>query len=406
MKRHPRALLGVAFVVSSCAQPSKIDIAERYVSDVRELNLVPVYPPSDNYQIGDVYLVLKVSKAKTDRSPYGPKDSEEIRIGYMDVVRRQAERSLRERINLADTKFTSTGDLLVAQDDVPLGQLNPIGDKGSALPLPSVAFPSVSGDAGSTYGLAPLGGLFGLRLAGGARTTVTLDFKDVRLLSAPKIAVSKPIADAFATRPFSGECKSALNLIWDRFRDKIDGASGTTTAKPMIEMEYKVITQTYLTRQIDYSYTGSSVTALSNEIAAKGTQTAAYAPTVIIGTATDGAASALTTALSGVQAQKTSGFSGGTFDRRGITLQRKFQRPVAIAYEGLTYGICRETNGKTGLCETAQSIVEPIQYSPDALTTLASLCDKPTVTTPKNPPPKDKTISGQRARSPSNLSNQ
>lgn len=388
-KRYHFLCAATALICAGCTPAGKSDVQRQYVTDVRSLDITPVYPPSEAFQLGDVFLVLRMHRDPSAPPAVDQSESEEIKIANLPLLREYAERALQGRIAFSDTAVAagSTG-ASVTQNDLVLGQVDSIGNRGQAIALPSVAFPKVSADAGSVYGWAPARGFLGLNFSGSQRTTVTLDFKDVRTIAAPKISVAGPIGASLGRRETQQSCEAAVRLMVDRLTEKLAGKTSGSSQPIGIDIEYKVITQLFLTRQIDYTYSSKAIFAAAQESLAKGaTGTANYGPTVVVGTGTT--AADLNSTLAALQKQNTSGATLGTFDERGITLNRTFQKPVAVGYDALSYKFCQVRDGDTASpgagCAAGLKPISNVQLS---VALSAKWCANPLEIYPSSPSPR------------------
>ena len=313
--------IGAAFLgllsLSACSLP-KDSVEQQYDAEVRKLDLIPVYPPREDFQVGDVY--LEIARKLKPGEIAGPLDSEEIRVGNIAEVFSDAQKNLNGRVSFSDTTVTGTA-LDIKQLDLPKGRLELSAGAATNVPLPAVAFPSISADAGTNFGWANVGPAFLGGLFSSNRTTVTVDFGDVRSYAASKFRVAADLSGQIEKmmppkRP--EECRRAVKLLFERFQDKRRRA-GDDPSKPIdVVLDYKVVTLDYLTREINFSYQNASILALAKQSAAvAGTGGASYGPTVVVGTTTttDAAATA-TSALTALQKQNVSGLDAAFFDAR------------------------------------------------------------------------------------------
>ncbi|MEM6466152.1 MAG: hypothetical protein AAF679_06570 [Pseudomonadota bacterium] len=221
--------------------------------------------------------------------------------------------------------------------------------------LPVVAFPSIEGSTA----LAAASGFTGLQTAfglGGRRDTrVRLDFVGVRSLGMPRVAASD-FNDEILARTLTRlpEAVNALQREVVLGGRRVEGGVGFQAAGgPTRCVSLTMITQLYLTREIDYTYFDARVLAASlRETRAlpvpgeegDGPSDVAPAPTVVnvFGVDEDGRISFSAEELEKLQEGLTEG-EGDAAGRAAalqaaaagqVTFTRRFQRPVVIGWDG------------------------------------------------------------------------
>jgi hypothetical protein len=344
-------------VLFSCTRVADEPISRAYGEAVRELGIYPVFPPREEFQIGDVYFW---SQSRSD-----PSDTISVYVTSLDWLRHEADRFLRSRVVFESSTDTNTAATALPHRDFPNAEgriqtRGEVADENLLSSLPITALPRVSADAGFTNGIGIIGLLASLGLTGGARTTVTLDFNDVRTYWVPKLEVQ---ARVIAATPLIlennfdaavGELTRALRLR--------GGASSDPCGTDRI-CGMSAITRVYLTRQIEYTYRNGSIVAAALRQAETLPSTGVavrpqLAPTVTVNVATgeDGMINgsstqkqfeALQTQLASLSASTDRGQSlrFEAWDARGITFSEIYQRPVAVAWDGIEICIGETAEG-------------------------------------------------------------
>src|SRR3569832_1877969 len=104
-----------ALVLVSCSSFDG-DLSRKYTEAARKLGITPVYPPREEFQIGDVYLVSSI--------PGDPDSAVSVWLGTMDNFRGRANSFLQSRVAFQTTgvagasSATASAQPLLAQDDM------------------------------------------------------------------------------------------------------------------------------------------------------------------------------------------------------------------------------------------------------------------------------------------------
>jgi hypothetical protein len=338
-------------VLGSCSTVVDEPVSRAYGEAVRDLGIFPVFPPREEFQVGDIYMW---SQSLSD-----PSDTISVYITSLDWVRHEASNFLRSRVVFQNSAHNNTTARPLEQVDLPgtPGRITTRGEIDDATllsSLPITALPRVSADAGYTTGLGIVGILASLGLAGSARTTVTLDFNDVRSYWVPNTQVRGRLQTdaALAIGPYFEAGQIELR--------RLVGATGRADPSPCSGQRrcgVSVITRVYLTREIDYTYRNGSIVAAglrrADAVNAEGAAPRPpAAPSVVVNVATgsdgtvDGAqtqaqVNALRQQIDALSASNDRGASlrFEAWDARGITFSQLYQRPVAVAWDGIELNI-------------------------------------------------------------------
>ena len=338
-------------VLFGCGPAGEEPVAEAYGDAVRELGIFPVFPPREEFQVGDIYFW---SQSKSD-----PSDTISVYIDTLDWVRQDASHFMLSRIVFTETDIDpaaqdageaadlySEAGLLSRRQDL-------TGDDRAVLTsLPIAAFPSITADAGFAGGLSISQLLAGVGLGGGGRTQLTLNFNDVRTYWVPKSRISNRVAEVLPLL-VGGKREFAVAEARRSLLTRHDGISADPCGDGR-HCGFSVITRVYLTRRIDYTYRNASIVAAglrraeaqAGQLAQQG-QAPQAPPSVVVSvaTGTDGSLDTTQTQqqLATLQQQVNSlaenqsqgqGLSFSSWDALGITFSRNFQRPVAVGWDG------------------------------------------------------------------------
>jgi hypothetical protein len=320
--------------LSGCTAGSGDDLAREYQQKTRELGLFPVYPPREEFQIGDVYY--------WSRSSTNPNDVETVWVHSMPWMRQEAEAFLNTRI-----VFSPLAAKDALQADIIGGRLRVRGEV-STDSLPISAFPEITADAGFVAG-AGIGRIFrALGLSGGNRTTVSLNFNDVRTYWVPNALVATRVRAELAPIAIATTEQAMIDV--QRLLN-IRRSTPTAACSAVRACGFTVVTRVYLTRNITYTYRSAAILQAAATRFSEGTQqgtTAAQPPTVNVtlngvGAGTSAELQAELTALQGQVTSLARSQAPGeqiafqSWDATGLKFSQTFQRPVAIGWDGFDY---------------------------------------------------------------------
>ncbi len=340
-------LIGALMSCTALPQGKGNDLIRDYLENAREIGLLPIYPPSEEFQVGDVYFA---SYAKGD--PNDLDKSAFVYIGTLQSLRVAANNYLSSRIVYNDTTVPQ-GNKPAIQADFDSGTVALNNSARTSLPL--ITYPSATGSAGSAVGLGGFG--FGSSVSFGFAQTesVSVNFNDTRAYGLPIGGVPLDL-DQLGSEFVHKLCRK-VGLSYNRASLILQDKEAIQKTEEMCDPNHRVcrfeaVTRTIRTRQIDYVYTGGSVASLA-AAAARGEvadpKTTLAVPgninlDVTIGPEEANAANltGLITALNnstGAQAGSTpvNGLNFVGFQGNALRFQRHLQKPVAIAYEAFTY---------------------------------------------------------------------
>ncbi|WP_420408580.1 hypothetical protein [Hoeflea sp.] len=332
--------------ISSCSVNEQENISAEFGKAARKLGLFPVYPPREEFQIGDVYM--------WSQSVKDPNDTVSVYLDTIHSLASAADEFMKSRIVFTDTQFES-GTRKKISTDIPgqsssLKTRRDLADGDLAKTLPIAAFPSVTTDAGFSAGFGLNRVLFAVGLAGGERTTVTLNFNDVRTYWVPAAHAYADIHQRHIGSVMANY--SAVGRLRLNRQVALTRGANTDPCRAGRRCGVTVVTRVYLTRQITYTYRNNRIIAAAlrhaqtgGDPAAGSTQTvSSLAVTLdddnqIDSTALSTQIAAVREQVKELSASTTNGesFQFEAWNARGVTFSSTYQRPVAIGWDGLDY---------------------------------------------------------------------
>lgn len=338
------SLISLSLLLSACSALTPTgQLSLEYAKAARQIGITPVYPPREEFQVGDVFLV---SVERDD-----PNNSASVWLDSLPSLRQAAEKFLRTRVVFEDTgvlnaEASSTSGK--AQVDLFSPEISTRGSE-RVLSLPVAAFPSIVTQAGSTESTGLVGAMAALGFGSSDQTTVTLDFNDVRSYGEPQVLAADYQADAALI------AKRRAELGAEEMADKVATIEYNQGRKSHDRcLELAVVTRVYLTREIDYTYRDRAILAAGLKFSQEQGKLsqAPTPPTInvqIQSSATNAkpsdidsdladAAEKMRVAVASATNQTGEGgaFSFTSWNARGLTFKQVYPRPVAIGWEGMT----------------------------------------------------------------------
>lgn len=347
-------------VLPACSKQSDISIKQAYGEAVNELGIFPVFPPREEFQVGDIYY--------WSQSTSDPSDTVSVYLTSLPWVRTEANRFLRDRVVFSGTEpegssprqrdFINNGRYVETRGEITQS------DELSSLSL--TALPRVSVDTGFSSGIGIVNILNSIGLTDGGRTRLTLEFDDVRTYWVPNVELMPRIqtAAAVAIAPLIPAAEIELN----RLVSVRTNSSNEATAPNQRRKGFSVITRVYLTRKIDYTYVNGRISSAGLRRADSilraeqqpGRTPGVQGALVGSGLTSDGDANegpavdderleqqvrALTTRVDNLASSTTRGQSLEfySWNARGITFRQTYQRPVAVAWDGVEFSVQRNS---------------------------------------------------------------
>lgn len=249
--------LAIILAVASCS-PHKSDVRQEYSDTTLKLGITPVYPPSEEVQVGDVY-ALSIGK--------GANDILKVWIGEDTRAPKLANEYLQSRTAFNATTYGKAKD----DTDQPYAQIDFDGEAParridqSIKTLPVSGFPTVIADSASvlTAGQASFWGALGLSF--GTESFVRLDFGDVRSHGFPKLFFAQKYGDTFRDHTWATFLGTTSDNKSNSFPELVDSALRTETKRAEAAgddvtawedrcLAIMTVTQVYLTRRIKYTF--------------------------------------------------------------------------------------------------------------------------------------------------------
>lgn len=337
----PLAVLSASLM--ACSPNINGNILNNYFDTVRKLGMTPVYPPREELQVGDVFFTSWNPEKENDRS-----SQTSVWITNLSSVRDAANSYLRTRINYANTVTASTPKA-PQQTDFSSGSVATNAQERVTLPI--VSFPSVSGSATTAGSFGALGFIRSFGLGFGSSASMSINFTDTR-------AFGIPYGGTLLGQAFDEEFG---RIPCDKIYTAVEGALFSQsltleTRGPLCKKPRKctvdIVTNTYLTRKIEYSYSSAKIAQLAasslNGTPRKAPENTLAIPgnvsvDITVGEDADGSdLQGLISALQGNTSAAGGANEAASFNFVGIQgnslkFDRVYQKPIAVAYEAVNY---------------------------------------------------------------------
>lgn len=318
------------------------------------LTLTPVYPPSEDYQVGDVYGVGEF--CKDDPAAKNPANvvPRAVRLGTAASVYGRIANTYRKRLTFDETGRDASKEI---KPTLPLGP-TPAEDPARVTPTPILAFPEfeiAQGKLAEFAGTTGVG-LFGVLFGGSSKSDVSLAVK-------VKAAETYGIDGIDAMAALTDFCKTPRHGIM---------ACSERTVGQLLEARYgrqycgtyvTIVSRVYMTRHLQYNYSFASAQAFQIALAQRsadanitkarqdalvqllndtpsGTPAPEAGTDASATTVRDRVALALAAGVSKDLAKLaaidgTAGtFSFSSYDNQSVSLDQSFARPIVFAYSG------------------------------------------------------------------------
>lgn len=323
-------------LLATCSDVTAEKIRKKYTNQVRLLDIVPVYPPREDVQVGDL------------RLEYAYPDDDDGRVfedlDRIPAVIRLAEQKLADRTLFDDTTFEKDGKIAPTSSGISLGTTGrvPTRLQSGRYPLPLVALPKVTVRATNSFNAGLLTPLQALGLLVGNSSDVTLDFNDTRVFGVTRTQASQVGKSAICNFLKSPLFKVVIADLETRATayDNANNIPEKERAKRVWRMN--VVTKVYLTRQISYTYNNAQIRAAALQALKDGKAPAGTVPVPqvinITGSVTADAVPsfASTPAATSLPANSV---SFGSLTSLGVSINRSFERPVVVGYEGANINV-------------------------------------------------------------------
>lgn len=393
MPSHLRAiaiLLPVALAAAGCGSFGDGYVAKNWQNNMRELGVYPIFPPREDFFVGDVYLSAPGFGCQTGFLQIGQ------HIGYVNLSNEiVAHQKLRP-----DLPITGTGQSAylnwafgTTQTGAPPPVTQPSSSSG-ALTLPTsvnrlrlVAFPdfaSASYKGGNLSALIPteIPILAGLGITGENIETVVFRVPLAESIGLPAPVAFNEVAKTDAIKSIFKDETSLQRYLPSEPCDPALSRQRTAARAENSKAVVTVVSEVYYARALDISISlkskfGADIKAalsdanasavLQKLIDANRSALAASPPAAVVpagpnGSIADIAAEARAQAARN-SAVSTPGVSVGIVraDSGGITMRRTFERPIAIGFRGVFVDI--KNYGTNSLDTATRATVPPTNYT-------------------------------------------
>jgi hypothetical protein len=327
--------------LSVAHDPESEDVASAWNESIQRLGLMPLYPPTEDFYVGDVWAVIV--KEDGDKATLESQRStlvgKSVRIGYIDLRSEMKSARLRQPL-FAETVERETGKSFRKLD--PFEIKDPPSDDRIAITL--AAFPGIT-ITHRTRGAASLGWSLGGLGAGREDQRV----EEIRI----PVAESYGVGSAAAFLRLDQWCSEPKSKIYctDEYVRRVlafsvhDGVLATKDKKFTTRIQIRLVNRVFLTREIQHrrllvgsggaaGQIGTTAPRTSNGSTG---ETGTNVPDTLdrrvgnASNATDQAAD-----LSGIVGNPGSRMALSRADGTDIAINEVFQRPVAFGFRAIS----------------------------------------------------------------------
>lgn len=347
------AALVIAFVVmlvrpfSGMSDPHAEDIAAAWNQSIARLGILPVFPPEEDFHVGDVWAVV----AEADESTT-PILGKAVRIGHIslrDDIKIAADR---QQPVFVETTELKQGEKFRKQDRKEV--VTPAADR-EQIALTIAAFPGITithsaRSAGSVA--ATFGGL------GAARDDQRVE--EIRIRTAETYGAPAPAA-FFRLDDWCSNAKTKIYCTDEFVRRVIafavnDKVLAAKDGQYLTRLQLRLVTRVFLTREIEHRNRRSGTSGAAAGVSA--TPPAADTPPPGTGANSadnksleaqnDARLLALAQAINAAAAARSNAGSASAFRSDGTELELReiFQRPVVFGYRAITVSLVPATPAK------------------------------------------------------------
>ncbi|WP_327206667.1 hypothetical protein [Rhizobium beringeri] len=344
-------------LLAGCAGEKKPDynfVQTQWSDSILRLgaDLAPVYPPTEDIQLGDVFAIEAETGSAAEKSGEAPLKS--LRLGYVDGIIGATQRHYLKRLKLPESIFTQGGAIDRTKDQGRSTKAA-FSDKFTHT-LPITAFPEYTIARGSLFNFSASlpGKVFGFLFGFGATedTELRVSVADNNTFGIPAYEARALLADF--CRRVDRPCDTG------HIRNAFYATYGYYPTRPVF---VRLISRVYVTRTINYTYLFRSASAVravqarldTMKVFAEKASTLVTPPAtpvdnpatiqdervesardVLLKQMLDGINKDLT-ALSGNTEGNAFGFSALSYAGNSISLAQSFARPLTFAYAGVWY---------------------------------------------------------------------
>lgn len=355
--------LGLAGCATEIVDPPEYFVEQQWTSGIARLgrSLTPVYPPSEDYQVGDIYAVGNLDNIVVDPAVRAFVPSA-VRLGTSSRAVADLHAIYANRLKLPHSVIDGSGataNLKVGTEFKATSAKDERRESGMLTPTPILALPAFTIASGTVdkFGASFASGAFGL-LFGGASQKDTL--LSISIEAGETYGLDVITADRELSEFCSGGKCAERNLL--RYLNR---TVAHNTGITFVNAKALMVTRVYMTRKINYNYTFSSAQAFeAAATAADLTANAAAQTAVVEHDALSNIVKSLPTAaadpakasadqarnqvmialvndlganLNKLADSKQNGafFVHASYQNNSVTLTQVFARPVVIAYNAL-----------------------------------------------------------------------
>lgn len=318
--------LFIVFVVRPFGHPAELkseDVASMWNKSIARLGILPLYPPQEDFHVGDVWVVV----AETDEKPLL---GQAVRVGHIDL--RTAITAARQ----GRPVFAETGAVNSAghRGTSPV-EVEALGPADERIALTLTAFPgiTITHAIDAKAGLGVASGSLGANRNGVDTEEITIPVAET--YGAPA-SVGLLALDAWcaapATKLYCSDQYARRLLTFGVNSQVLDAKAGRYTNT----LQVRLITRVFVTRAIKQKRGLSDARGFEAGVAAAKDKGAVGEPAA--GVSAAAVAEGVAAATGSLALNRTNGAQ--------VQLDQVFQRPVAFGYRAITFAIPPSTPSK------------------------------------------------------------
>lgn len=329
------AVLVAAFILLPRRSPTEIPVSQAWNDGIAKLGIKPLYPPQEDFQVGDVWLAPKL--LADSRVPLL---SVAVRIGHINLLD-DIRVAQTDKLNFDETKKKSDAEYRDQSDHSEPASTAP----GVGLSL--VAFPAITLDngGGRSAGLPLLD--FAFNVGSSERVSDRIEINSVQSYAAPQLEALFKLQDFCTKGEKRGLCKDEFARLLLSYSDNVV-TSKDCGGSYVMPLQVILVTRVFLTREIERvgNWGDARIAAAALAEHPTGTTPLPALPTP--------PGSPPPTGITPPATPDSGGISWTSGRNLSVQLSKQvFQRPLVFGYRGLTFSIPEETRSwldRTSTC--------------------------------------------------------
>jgi hypothetical protein len=325
--------------------PQAEDIAAAWSSSIEKLGILAIYPPEEDFHVGDIWAVVANKDYRDYKDKKGPKDSSTpllgraVRLDHIDLRAEILEGIRNRTATFADTAEIKPDEKFRKQD---ANEIGVPANSDSKISLTLSAFPGITISHSVRAASALSGGLAGFGAARQDQEIEVIRIPVAETYGAPAAAAYDRL-DQWCRDPKSKfRCTDTYTRSLLAFA--VDpGVRAVREGEYSNPLQLRLITRVFLTREIQHQRRQTSARGVSGNTLGQprdSTAPSTAAPdgsNVAAKANSDADAAARTASVPAGQQGASGSLSRG--DGVDIEIKETFQRPVAFGYRAITFDL-------------------------------------------------------------------